>query len=49
MQMYTDCTFVPLRVKYNETHTVRQVVKPPSLLMVQPLKKLIKIFTVLLP
>ena len=21
MQMYTDCTFVPLRVKYNETRT----------------------------
>ena len=21
MQMYTDCTFVPLRVKYHETRT----------------------------
>ena len=21
MQMYTDCTFVPLRVEYNETRT----------------------------
>ena len=41
MQMYTDCTFVPLRVKYSETRTIFCVLKNKTQ------KKVFKLFCLL--